>query len=69
MDEKSPVGSILVEYKQNVRKAAKEVVEHMKISEATAKKLDQQFIPEEIYIEEANKYWDSRIAHYDKSPS
>ncbi len=52
------------EYKQNVRMAAKEVVENMKISEVTAQKLDQPFIPEEMYIEQVNKYWDSRIAHY-----
>ena len=44
--------------------AAKEVVENMKISEATAQQLDQPFVPEDIYIEQANKYWDSRVAHY-----
>ena len=48
-------------------KAAKEVVENMKISADTTEKLDQPFIPEETYIELANQYWDSRIAHYQKS--
>ena len=67
MGDTSPVASLVDEYKQNVRKAAKEVVENSKISEATTKKLEQLFIPAEIYIEQANKYWDSRIAHYDKS--
>ena len=67
MDDTSPVGPIIVEYKKSVRKAAQEVVESMKISEATAQKLDEQFIPEDIYISEANKYWDSRIAHYKES--
>ncbi|MFC1889637.1 NAD(P)H-dependent oxidoreductase, partial [Thermodesulfobacteriota bacterium] len=67
MDDKPPIGSLVNEYKQNVRKAAKEVVENMKISETTAQKLEQLFIPEEVYIEQANKYWDSRIAHYEES--
>ena len=67
MGDETPVGSIVDTYKQVVRKAAKEVVENGKISKATAEKLEQPFIPEEIYIEEANKYWDSRIAHYEKS--
>ncbi len=67
MDEKTPLGPVLSEYKQNIRKAAQEVVENMKISEATAQKLDQSFIPEEMYIEQANKYWDDRIAHYRQS--
>ena len=64
MADKVGLGSLLDEYKQNVRMAAKEVVENMKISEVTAQKLDQPFIPEEMYIEQVNKYWDSRIAHY-----
>ena len=34
----------------------------MKISEGTTRKIDQPFIPEEVYIEQMNKYWDSRIA-------
>jgi multimeric flavodoxin WrbA len=67
MDDKAPIGSLVDEYKQNVRKAAKEVVENMKISKTTAQKLEQLFIPEEVYIEQANKYWDSRIAHYEES--
>ena len=67
MGEKTPIKSLLDEYKQNVRKAAKEVVENMKISEVTAQKLEQLMIPEEVYIEQANKYWDSRIAHYEES--
>jgi multimeric flavodoxin WrbA len=62
--DKIGLGSLLDEYKQNVRKAAKEVVENMKISEATAQQLNRPFVPEDIYIEQANKYWDSRVAHY-----
>jgi len=66
MDDNTPIGPLVDEYKQNVRKAAKEVVQNRKISESTAQKLEQPFIPEEIYIEQANKYWDSRIAHYEE---
>ncbi len=67
MGEKTPLGPMVDEYKKNVRKAGWEVVKNMKISEATAKKIDQLFVPEDIYIEEANNYWDSRIAHYEES--
>jgi len=65
MGEKSPLDPIVDEYKKNVRKAAKEVVANRRISEETAKQLDQPFVPEEMYIEEANKYWDSRIARHE----
>jgi len=64
--DQTPLGPLVEDYKNKVRAAAKEVVEHMKISEETQSALDQQFLPDEIYIQEANKYWDSRIAHYDK---
>ncbi len=66
MGDTTPAGPIVKEYKQDVRKAAREVVETGRISESTAQKLDRPFIPAEIYIEEANKYWDSRIGHYEK---
>ena len=62
--DKVGLGSLLDEYKQNVRMAAIEVVENMRISEGTAQKIDQPFIPVEVYIEQMNKYWDSRIAGY-----
>ncbi len=67
MGENTPLGSIVDEYKKNVRKAGREVVENMKISEATAKKIDQLFIPEDMYIKKVHQYWDSRIAHYEES--
>ena len=65
--EKTPLGPMVDEYKKNVRKAGQEVVKNMKISESTAKKIDQLFVPEDMYIEEANNYWDNRIAHYKES--
>lgn len=66
MGDQTPLGPLVEDYKNKVRAAAKEVVEHMKISKETQNALDQQFLPDEIYIQEANKYWDSRIAHYEK---
>ena len=67
MGEKSPLGPVVDEYKKNVRKAGREVVENMKISKATARKLDQLFISEDMYIKQANHYWENRIAHYEES--
>jgi multimeric flavodoxin WrbA len=65
MDDASPVGALLDAYKQTVRKAAKEVVQNGKITESTAEELDKPFLPEDFYIEQANRYWDSRIEHYE----
>jgi multimeric flavodoxin WrbA len=64
MGDQTPLGPVVKAYKETVGRAAREVVENMEISGTTASQLDQLFIPEEMYIEEANKYWDSRIAHY-----
>ncbi len=61
MGEKTPIGPLVDEYRQTIQTAAAEVVGTKKISEETAQKLNQPFIPEEMYIEEANKYWESRI--------
>lgn len=66
MGEKTPLGPMVDEYKNNIGKAGREVVENLKISDATANQIDQLFITEEMYIEQANHYWDSRIAHYEK---
>ena len=66
MAENEFLGPMVDQYRKSVRKAAGEVVGNMKISEATAGELDQPFIPEDMYIEQANKYWDSRIARYNE---
>lgn len=65
--DQTPLKPLMDEYKRNVRKAGAEIVENMKISDETAEKLNRQLIPPEIYIAEANKYWDGRIAHYKKA--
>ncbi len=61
MDDKTPLGPVVNEYKRNVKKAGKEIVENMKISGATAEKLNKPFIPGEMYIEHVNKYWEGQI--------
>jgi multimeric flavodoxin WrbA len=65
MGENSPVAPIVDDYKATVRRAGAEVVQNYEISTETADKLNQLLIPEEIYIDQANKYWDSRIAHFE----
>lgn len=62
--DKVGLGAMLDDYKKLVRRAARELVESGNVSEALARELDQPFLPEEMYLEQANKYWDSRIAHY-----
>lgn len=67
MDEKTPLGPMVAEYKNTVKRAGQEIVENMQLSDDTVEKLNRLFIPEDVYIQEANKYWDSRIAHYAES--
>lgn len=67
MGENSPVAPIVDDYKNTVRRAGTEVVTEGKISEETAQKLNCPLVPEEIYIDQANRYWDSRIAHFEKN--
>lgn len=66
MGEGTPLGPLVEAYKQQVRTAGREVVEEGGISDETARQLNQLFVPEDLYIEQANRYWDSRIAHYRK---
>jgi len=66
MVEKAFLGSFVDEYKKNVRKAGQEVVQNIKIFE-TAKKIDQLFILEDMYIKKAIQYRNKRIVHYKKS--
>lgn len=66
MGKNTAIGPMVDQYKKTVTKAGREVIKNMKISEATAKNLDQLFIPEDMYIKQANQYWNSRISHYEK---
>ena len=51
-------------YKELLRKAGREVVEHMRLSDETMAQLERPLIPApnyvDIYIKEANKVWDRR---------
>jgi len=64
MGGQTPLGPAVEAYKRQVRRAGREVVEAGRISEETARQLDRPFLPEDVYIEQANRYWDSRIAHH-----
>lgn len=56
------VQSIILNYLQNVEKAGREIVVNNRLSEETKQLLDQNFIPDEIYIQEANHYFDTLLA-------
>lgn len=49
-------------YKKLLRKAGKELVENMKLSEKTIEKLNKPLISDQQYIRSANKYWDKRLS-------
>ena len=49
-------------YKKILRKAGKELVENMKLSEETIKKLNKPLISDQQYIKSANKYWDKMLS-------
>ena len=50
---------IISNYLQLLEKAGEEVVTTFRISEKTDKLLEQNFIPDEIYIQQANSYFDT----------
>mgnify|MGYP001406522929 CR=1 FL=1 len=49
-------------YKKVLKKAGKELVENMKFSEETKKKLNKPLISDQQYIKSANKYWDKMLS-------
>jgi hypothetical protein len=53
---------IILNYLQNVEKAGREIVLNKGISEETQQQLAQNFVPDEIYIQHANLFFDSQIA-------
>ena len=64
--QKSNIMKIAVgRYKKLLRKAGKELVENMKLSEKTIKKLNKPLISDQLYIKSANKYWDKILAKAD----
>lgn len=67
MPEGSPLQSMAENYKKLVEKAGGEIARDGAISEPVQKQLAQPFVPEEIYIAEANKFWDKKIAKAQKA--
>ena len=56
------LSTIIQQYGHYLETAGKEIVTNMKISADTAKQLAQNFIPDEIYIQQANQYFDNMLA-------
>ena len=56
------LSTIIQQYIHHLETAGKEIVTDMKISANTAKQLEQNFIPDEIYVQQANQYFDSMLA-------
>ncbi|WP_196592941.1 flavodoxin family protein [Pectinatus sottacetonis] len=53
---------ILYRYFKNMAKAGEEAVTRGEISEETKQKLSKKFIPDEVYIKHANKFFDDMLA-------
>ena len=48
-------------YKKLLKKAGKEVVQNMRLSEATREELEKPIIPHDMYMKGANKEWDRQL--------
>lgn len=55
------IGAITSAYLKNVEKAGREITTNMKLKRETQKALEKKFIPDEIYIREAQKYVDKLL--------
>ncbi|MFA6448476.1 MAG: flavodoxin family protein [bacterium] len=60
--ENTPLEPIVNAYKKIVEKAGREVVEKLALSDETKAALDRPLVPYDLYISEANRYWDKRLA-------
>jgi multimeric flavodoxin WrbA len=60
--ENTPLESLVNAYKKVVEKAGREIVEKMELTEETKAALNKPLVPYDLYISEANKYWDKRLA-------
>ena len=49
-------------YKNLLKKAGREVVENLKLSEETAAQLEEPILPKEMHLEISNKRWDQAIS-------
>jgi multimeric flavodoxin WrbA len=57
---------LLWKYKNLLRKAGKEIVNNLALSEETVKKLEAPIISDEKYIKGANKKWDESLSKIEK---
>lgn len=57
---------IINNYKKIVEKAGREIVQTGGVSKETTEELDKPLIPKEMYIDGANRHWDSARAKYQK---
>ena len=48
-------------YKNLLKKAGREVAEHLKLSEETAAQLEEPILPKEMHLKMSNKRWDQAI--------
>ncbi|MTI69301.1 MAG: flavodoxin family protein [Firmicutes bacterium] len=53
---------IISAYKKNLEKAGKEIVKNLKLSESTRAAINKNFIPNEIYLKETNRSFDSILS-------
>lgn len=58
---KDEVRPIIADYLRVLETAGREIVTNLKLLEETKKKLEQKFIPDDIYIQEVNRYVDSML--------
>jgi putative NADPH-quinone reductase len=56
------LSAILDAYREQVRQAGRELAETGAVSEATSTRLEQPLIPEALYIDGANRWWDKNLA-------
>jgi len=56
-------------YLELLRKAGREVVEQGRISDETTAALEHPLVPDEMYINASNKYWDTELAKIEKKNS
>lgn len=61
MNQADGLKPIISEYLNNIQKAGKEIATDMKLSEETKSSLSKSFIPNEIYIQEANHSFDMML--------
>lgn len=65
--DEAPLKPVVDNYMKLCAAAGEETVRNGRMSDETQAKLEQPLVPRELYIAEANRFWDKRIAGRDKS--